>query len=208
MNKKSIVIYTFTLSFIVLIILIKIDLTTSFDSSIYNLVTMNMNDNLTNIYKSITFLGSGVFITISCLLSLVLSFILKKRNIGLIITSCVTINSLFSEFLKIIIARPRPEILQITVENSYSFPSSHTVASVSLCGILLYLVLKREINKKIKLFLSIILVLLPILIGISRIYLGVHNLSDVLGGGILAITLLLIEIKIIEKKIYTNLLIK
>ncbi|SFL82222.1 undecaprenyl-diphosphatase [Methanobrevibacter olleyae] len=208
MNKKSIVIYTFTLSFIVLIILIKIDLTTSFDSSIYNLVTMNMNDNLTNIYKSITFLGSGVFITISCLLSLVLSFILKKRNIGLIITSCVTINSLFSEFLKIIIARPRPEILQITVENSYSFPSSHTVASVSLCGILLYLVLKREINKKIKLFLSIILVLLPILIGISRIYLGVHNLSDVLGGGILAITLLLIEIKIIEKKIYNNLLIK
>lgn len=200
MNKKSIVIYTFTLSFIVLIILIKIDLTTSFDSSIYNLVTMNMNDNLTNIYKSITFLGSGVFITISCLLSLVLSFILKKRNIGLIITSCVTINSLFSEFLKIIIARPRPEILQITVENSYSFPSSHTVASVSLCGILLYLVLKREINKKIKLFLSIILVLLPILIGISRIYLGVHNLSDVLGGGILAITLLLIEIKIIEKR--------
>ena len=101
-----------------------------------------------------------------------------------------------------VIQRPRPEIFQLASESSYSFPSSHTLASVSLCGILLYFVLKSKLDKRLKIIFSAILTLLPILIGISRIYLGVHNASDVLGGAILAMILLLIEISIIEKKGY------
>ena len=200
MNKRTILIALLTILFVILTFLTKTDLLTNFDYSIYNLVVMNMNDNLTNIFNSITFLGSGISIASICVLSLIISFYLKKRNIGLIIAGCVTFNSLFSEFLKMIIQRPRPEILQLATESSYSFPSSHTLASVSLCGILLYFVLKSNLDKNLRIILSAVLILLPILIGISRIYLGVHNASDVLGGMILAIILLLIEISIIEKK--------
>lgn len=199
MNKKTIFIIILTFLFIILTFLTKTDLLTDFDYSIYNLVVMNMNDNLTNIFKTITFLGSGVSIAGICVLSLIISFYLKKRNIGLTIAGCVTFNSLFSEFLKMIIQRPRPQILQLATESSYSFPSSHTLASVSLCGIFLYFVLKSSLDKKLRIVISAILIILPILIGISRIYLGVHNASDVLGGMILAIILLLIEISIIEK---------
>ena len=199
MNKRTITITALTLLFVILTFLTKTDLLTNFDYSIYSLVVHNMNDNLTNIFSIITFLGSGVSIASICVLSLIITFYLKKRNTGLIIAGCVTFNSLFSEFLKMIIQRPRPEILQLATESSYSFPSSHTLASVSLCGIFLYFVLKIEIDKKLRIVLSAILIILPILIGISRIYLGVHNASDVLGGSILAIILLLIEISIIEK---------
>ena len=199
MNKKTIAIGSLSILFILLLILIKTNSIESFDTSIYNLIAMHINANLTDFFKFMTFLGEGVSIANFCVLALIVTFILKKRNIGLIVAGCVTFNSLFSEGLKRIIQRPRPEILRLINESSYSFPSSHTLASVSLCGIFLYFVLKSSLDKKLRIVISAILIILPILIGISRIYLGVHNASDVLGGMILAIILLLIEISIIEK---------
>ena len=200
MNKKTIAIGSLSILFILLLILIKTNSIESFDTSIYNLIAMHINANLTDFFKFMTFLGEGVSIASFCVLALIVTFILKKRNIGLIVAGCVTFNSLFSEGLKRIIQRPRPEILRLVSESSYSFPSSHTLASVSLCGILIYLIIRSDLNKIMKVILSIILVLFPLLIGISRIYLGVHNASDVLGGAMIAIILLLIEISIIEKE--------
>ena len=200
MNKKTIAIGSLSILFILLLILIKTNSIESFDTAIYNLIAMHINANLTDFFKFMTFLGEGVSIANFCVLALIVTFILKKRNIGLIIAGCVTFNSLFSEGLKRIIQRPRPEILRLINESSYSFPSSHTLASVSLCGILIYFILRSEWDKNIKIVISSLLVLFPLLIGISRIYLGVHNASDVFGGAILAMILLLIEISIIEKK--------
>ena len=200
MNKKTIAIGSLSILFILLLILIKTNSIESFDTSIYNLIAMHINANLTDFFKFMTFLGEGVSIASFCVLALIVTFILKKRNIGLIVAGCVTFNSLFSEGLKRIIQRPRPEILRLINESSYSFPSSHTLASVSLCGILIYFILKSEWDRNVKIIISSLLVLFPLLIGISRIYLGVHNASDVLGGAILAMILLLIEISIIEKK--------
>ena len=147
-----------------------------------------------------TLLGEGVSIAGFCVLALIVTFVLKKRDMGLIIAGCVAFNSLFSEVLKRIIQRPRPEILRLINESSYSFPSSHTVASVSLCGILIYFILRSKWDRNVKIAISTLLVVFPLLIAISRIYLGVHNASDVLGGAIIAMILLLIEISIIEKK--------
>ena len=200
MNKKTILIIILSILFIILFILIKTNQIESFDISIYNLIAANINDNLTSFFKIMTFLGEGVSIASYCIIALIVTYILKRKNIGLIIAGCVTFNSLFSEIIKRIIQRPRPEILRLINESSYSFPSSHTLASVSLCGILIYIIYRSDLNKSVKAISTIILTLFPILIGISRIYLGVHNASDVLGGAILAVILLLIEISIIEKK--------
>ena len=198
-NKKTILIIIFSISFIILFILIKTKLIEPFDIRVYNLIALNINESLTNFFKIMTFLGEGVSIASYCIIALIVSYYLKKKNIGLIIAGCVTFNSLFSEVIKRIIQRPRPEILRLINESSYSFPSSHTLASVSLCGILIYLIYRSDLNKSMKAISTIFLVLFPILIGISRIYLGVHYASDVLGGALIAIILLLIEISIIEK---------
>jgi len=145
-------------------------------------------------------LGSTEFIILLCAFFLVLFIILKKKNTGLIICGVLIISTLVNNLLKIIIMRERPEVLAFVTEHSFSFPSGHTMASVSMYGILLYITLKSEMKKILKISLSSILTVLPILVALSRVYLGAHFMSDVVGAFIVSIILLLIETYIIDKK--------
>lgn len=199
-NKNIIIISILSILFIVLSILVYFNLTISFDNTIYHLITINMNNILTSIYKVITFFGSTLFIISLCIFFLILFIILKKKNYGFIISGVLIISTIFNNLVKIIICRERPDVLKLVIEGTYSYPSGHTMASVSMYGILMYLILKSNINKKLKIVLTTILGILPILVGMSRIYLGAHFVTDVIGGFLLAITLLLIEINIIDKK--------
>lgn len=200
MKNRKWVIIGLTFLFVVLTILVKTNLIVPFDNYFYNLVTFKINDVFTNIYKVITFLGSTEFIIFLCIFFLVLFIILKKKNTGIIITIVLIISTIVNNLLKIILMRARPEVLSFVEEHSYSFPSGHTMASVSMYGILLYLVLKSKINSKLKIILSSILTILPILVALSRVYLGAHFMSDVVGAFIVSIILLLIETYYIDKK--------
>ena len=200
MNKRSLLITALTAIFLIIILLIKTDLISPFDSLVYSIIAMDINDTSTLFFKSMTFLANTYTIICILIIILIIGFVLKKKNLGLIITGILAFNYLISETMKLIIQRPRPETLQLVHESSYSFPSGHTIASVSLCGILIYFILNSELDKTLKIALTIILTIIPILIAISRIYLGVHYGSDVLGGAILAAILLLCEISIIEKR--------
>lgn len=198
-NRKWIII-GLTLLFVLLSILICTNLIKPFDSFMYELITLGMNDIVTIIYKVITFLGSTLFIVLLCVFFLILFIILKKKNTGLIISSVLIISTIFNNLLKIIFCRTRPDVIKLVHESSYSFPSGHTMASVSMYGILIYILVRSNINKKIKVTLITILSILPILVGLSRVYLGAHYISDIIGGFLVSIILLLIETYIIDKK--------
>lgn len=198
-NRKWIII-GLTLLFVLLSVLITTNLIKPFDTFMYELITYGMNDITTIIYKAITFLGSTLFIVLLCIVFLILFIVLKKKNIGLVISSVLIISTLFNNLLKIIFCRTRPDVIKLVHESSYSFPSGHTMASVSMYGILIYILIKSNINKKIKITLITILGILPILVGLSRVYLGAHYISDIIGGFIVSIILLLIETYIIDKK--------
>lgn len=200
MNKKAVLAIIFLISLIVLLVLIKTNAIYAFDMTIYNMLISNMNESLTNFFKMITFLGGTSGISAFCLLALIIGIILKKGKMGFLIFGCTLVNWILNEVLKNIIQRPRPEILRLIPETSYSFPSGHTLASFSVCGILIYLILRSGLNRTIKIILTVLLTVFPILVGASRIYLGVHYASDVLGGILFALILLLMEIIIIEKK--------
>ena len=107
-----------------------------------------------------------------------------------------------SSLIKILIARERPDVLKLVIEDTYSFPSGHTTAIVTLTTYLLYLLKKGKgkIGKKGRIILAIFLVLITFLVMFSRIYLGAHYASDILGGIILALFVFLNITYYLEKK--------
>lgn len=81
----------------------------------------------------------------------------------------------------------------------YSFPSGHSMVSMAFYGFLIYLIYNNIKNKYIKWILICSLSILIILIGISRIYLGVHYTSDVLAGFLISISYLVIYTRIVKE---------
>ena len=97
-----------------------------------------------------------------------------------------------SSVLKLIIARPRPDVLKLVIEDTYSFPSGHTIAISTLIGFLIFLIWqeKGRLNKNLKVVLTVFLSIVALLVMLSRIYLGAHYFSDILGGIIISILVL------------------
>ena len=91
--------------------------------------------------------------------------------------------------------------MQIVQESGYSFPSGHSMVATGFYGFLIYLIYKEVKNKKIKYPLIVFLSILILLIGISRIYLGAHYATDVIGGWIIGAVYLAFFIKYGYKKI-------
>jgi len=88
--------------------------------------------------------------------------------------------------IKFLVNRPRPpEALRLAVETSSSFPSSHAVLVMSFYGFLVWLVWHYQRNNAWRITVSVLLALVIALIGLTRIYLGVHWTSDVLAGMLL-----------------------
>jgi membrane-associated phospholipid phosphatase len=94
---------------------------------------------------------------------------------------------LLSESLKRIFQRTRPPLPWLGPASGYSFPSGHSLVSLALYGTLAYLLFQNIKNRTWRIRITVLLILLPLLIGISRIYLGMHYPSDVLAGWVLAI---------------------
>ena len=95
--------------------------------------------------------------------------------------------------------RERPTEFRLIDEKGYSFPSGHSMVSMAYYGFLIYLIYKYVKNKKLKYILISGLILLIILIGTSRIYLGVHYTSDVIAGFLVSISYLILYTSIIKK---------
>jgi len=162
--------------------------TNSFDSYIYQGVSGFILPDLTDIMILISFLGSGQFLTALALI-LIVAFLRKGRfsfNASMIVINLI-LSSLINVGIKYIIHRNRPDILRLIDIGGYSFPSGHSMVSMSFYGFLIYLCCKNY-KTKWKYLIVLILTILILLIGLSRIYLGVHYASDVLGGFLLGIS--------------------
>ncbi|MDB5244599.1 MAG: phosphoesterase [Parcubacteria group bacterium] len=106
--------------------------------------------------------------------------------------------------IKILINRPRP-IADIAyyIENSASFPSGHASIAIAFYGFITYYIMTHVPGKGMKATALVLGVLLVVLIGFSRLYLGVHYLSDVLGGFLIGGLWLIIGIIVRERHFYS-----
>ncbi len=162
------------------------------DNQIYNLLRSIENANITCIMIFISYMGSAIALVV---LSIGLYILIKNKKNSKFIVLNLILSYFLNETLKLIIRRQRPPRLQIIAENGYSFPSGHSMISFAYYGFLIYLVNKNIKNKKIKTPLIVFLSLLILVIGISRIYLGVHYVTDVIGGFVFGFIYLFLLIK-------------
>ena len=155
-----------------------------------------ISDFATPIAKFITNFGGATFLI---LLTVTLFVLIKNKKIGLSIFSNLVIITILNQLLKRILQRPRPTEYRIIEETGYSFPSGHSMVSMAFYGYLIYLIYKYVNNKYAKWISIALLSVLICSIGISRIYLGVHYTSDVLGGFLISISYLVIYISAVNK---------
>ncbi|MGN0702505.1 MAG: phosphatase PAP2 family protein [Lentihominibacter sp.] len=149
-----------------------------------------------------TLMGNWQFITLTCIVLLIIKPTRTKYGIPLSIGAILV--SLLNKLIKHLVLRPRPDqIYHIIVQGGYSFPSGHSIISMFSFGLLLWLINRNVAEKKLRIVLSAVMIFLMFGIGLSRIYCGVHYPSDVLAGWCLGISALSAEILIIssiEKK--------
>lgn len=166
------------------------------DVIFYNLIAKFISTPLTVLAKFITEFGDiYVLVTITILIL----FFSHYKKVKLLVPVNLNFVVLLNQILKYILQRPRPEIFRLTVASGFSFPSGHSMTSVAFYGYLLYLLHKYSKNNKQKYIFSIGVLFLIVLVGLSRIYLGVHYLSDVLAGYLIAFIYLVFFIKLSEK---------
>ena len=158
--------------------------------------TFLISDFATPIAKLITNFGGAIFLIT---LTVLLFILIKNKKIGLSIFSNLVIITVLNQLLKRILQRPRPTEFRIIEETGYSFPSGHSMVSMAFYGYLIYLIYKYVKNKYVKWISIVLLGILICSIGVSRIYLGVHYTSDVLGGFLLSISYLILFISSVNK---------
>ena len=162
----------------------------------YGFISSFISDGATLVMKFITYFGSAyVLIPLTALL-----FVLtKNKKLNILIGSNLLLVTFLNQFLKIVFQRPRPEEYRLISESGYSFPSGHSMVSMAFYGLLIYIVYRYVKNVYVKYGLMVILFMLILFIGISRIYLGVHYTSDVMGGFLLSISYLIVFIIVTNK---------
>lgn len=167
------------------------------------LVTRLRTPILTSIMKKVTKLSNIKFVAISSILLVIYFLLIKKekKQAELIIGNLVFI-TLLNQLIKFMIKRERPTGFRLIEMTGYSFPSGHAMVSMAFYGIIIYLIKHQVKNKTLRLGLIILNIIIIILIGISRVYLGVHYLSDVVTGYSISIIYLLILTKYLNKYKY------
>lgn len=172
--------------------------TLSFDTAVRYWVYGLRNPILSKIFITITYMGNWQSIT---LLALVLLAVPKTRkNIGLPFAVISLASTVCYKLVKECFQRPRPDLaVRIIEQGGYSFPSGHSMNGLVCFGILIYLIRRYCPNRKTANVLTAFLALLIVLIGCSRVYVGVHFPTDILGGWSLGLFCLMAVILILEK---------
>lgn len=200
-NLKWIIFGILIVLVIGIMIFIKNGRIVEFDNYIYTLVTHNTNSVLDNLNHIFTFFGSTLWMIILPILCLIM---FKDKKKAVFICVCLIISIILNIGIKNVFMRERPVVRKLVEETSYSFPSGHTTAAVTMYGIMLYLIIKSSFSKNKKIIFSSGLIILMFLVAVSRIYLGAHFASDVIGGALVSSAFLILYTSVTEKFLIKN----
>ena len=155
---------------------------TSEDLEFSQIIFSHRTNILTGVLLFVTTLGNQLAIALGMLV-LALLIMRKKWKTMLLFVGAIVFSTMLFAFLKNLVGRPRPDLIyQLITETSFSFPSGHTTTAFTLYPIIALIFGQMTKNQKAQVGIFLFAILLASLVGISRVYLGVHYLTDVVGG--------------------------
>lgn len=133
-------------------------------------------------------LGSAAVTTLLVCVGALFLLLDKRPRQALLLVGATSIAALGMSGLKLLIARERPTIVEhIEVVGGLSFPSGHTLIAAVLYPTLGMLIASNLRQRHLKVFVFVVAALLALIVGLTRVYIGVHYPSDVLGGWLLGL---------------------
>jgi len=205
-NKRTILAITLAslalLGFLAFMILALCDYNFRIDE--FNIIVANNRTKFWNgFFKVFTYLGSFYVLgPLSILAVDLIWFVKKDKRLAFFYGIAFTKACLANVILKLIVRRVRPEHLMIIEETGFSFPSGHAMMSFMFFMLLVHFVWISLKNKPLKITLSSIVAVLIAMIGFSRIYLGVHYLSDVWAGWLITFAILISSLLVYNSNMF------
>jgi undecaprenyl-diphosphatase len=170
------------------------------DFSVFNFLENHISDVNTQLMSFFSVLGSHHFLIPANLILVIYFLALKKQRWFSIKIPVISLSSLLLMFiLKQFFHRERPLTPLLYEARGLSFPSGHALMSCTFYGLLIYLSWNGIKNRVAKYTLTIFLLILILIIGLSRIYLRVHYASDVMAGFSLGVVWLVLSLFILNK---------
>lgn len=203
MKKRWILVSVLAVLFLVILVSILMGRNLFIDNILIDFIFRFRNDTNTNILKILTLFGEkyvvlGIVIIIAGIL-----FLAKYRKDSYMFLLNLFNIVVLNKGIKYLVRRDRPISTNWLVEeDGFSFPSGHSMLSIGVYGFLIFLIYKSNLKLLYKRILITILSIIILIVGISRIYLGVHYPSDVLGGYIITTIYLVVFITVINVKVY------
>ncbi len=183
---------------IFLALAILIPQTSTLDKSLNAQITKIQTSVFTEIMILMTNLADALAIVILTLIVISALIYHKRYKHSKLFILSILASYILGFLAKILINRPRPVNALITELDS-SFPSGHAIRAIIFFGLLIFLFKDNIKNKAQKLLFIKTNIFLILLIGFSRLYLGVHYFTDVLAGYALGLFILMFSIYLIEK---------
>lgn len=169
-----------------------------FDTVIMDFVSEAKTPFLMRFFSLVTHLGSEFFIVAAFLILAVLLIVRRRKRAATVALLSLAGSVFFVFFLKEFFGRPRP-FGCLAPDDCLAFPSGHATLSFYFYGLLAYLVFRfLPISLRVFLIISFFIGILILLIVLSRLFLGFHYPSDLLGGFFLGGTWLLLAIFLID----------
>lgn len=170
---------------------------TTFDSSLRELVLNLRTDRLNEIVLAFTHVGDAKVLAGLCLLGAIFLFIMKQWRISMLLIGSILVSYGLNLLVKSMFQRERPLDFRLLEEDGYSFPSGNAMVGTTFYLFAAVLLYQRYQKSWILLSGAI----LPFLLGLSRVYVGVHYPSDILAGFALGIVIVIILTKLTDKRI-------
>ena len=161
----------------------------TFDLRLHHMVAAFRTPALTQVMLVLTGLGSPVVLTLLCAAMALWAMAARRPRLAAGVLSALLLVGLLSVSLKALFSHPRPLDAIITAHEA-SFPSGHMLGSAVVYGLMAALLLSSGLKRSLRALGVVALLLLTAGVGLSRLYLGVHWPSDLLGSLALALMLL------------------